>query len=153
MKPEFLFHYTLNTGYVRKSYPSEIKKTIYFRLHRIWRETQKPEGAEVMDDGCRAKATIDGRLALVTIFSPDGVPIVTSGISPTGDPEVWRLLHQHRYPPDMPLATKLNEPPSGPYIADRVELGAILYPSALQWTGDFCRCFGWMVTAPEAIRP
>lgn len=149
--PEFLYHATITTGHIRKTTPDEVKPEIYFRLHRVWREAQTPEGAEVMDGGYRAKATVDGGMALVTIWSPDGMPIITSGISPSGDPYVWKLLHEKYY--GFKAATHPEYPPPGPYIADRVELGSLFHPQALQWTGDFCRCFGWVVAAPERIRP
>jgi len=51
----FLYHVTLNTGHIRKIYPEEIDKRIYFALRRILRDSLRPEGAEVMEGDTDSK--------------------------------------------------------------------------------------------------
>ena len=145
----FLYHVTLNTGHVRKTYPHEVGKDLYFYLRRIFEESTRPEGTAVYDGGYRLKTTRHGRQAIGTIYGPDGAPILTTACSPTPDPELWRQLHEMAA---LPLVTDPHKPPSGAYIADRIEPGAVMHMAAMTWTGDLVRCLGWMIVAPERIR-
>ena len=146
---DFLYHVTLNTGRVRKTYPHEVGRDLYFYLRRIFEESTRPEGAEVYDIGYVLKTTRHGRQAIGTIYGPDGAPILTTACSPTPDPELWRQLHETA---TLPLVTDPHKPPPGAFVADRVELGAVMHMDAMTWTGDLARCFGWMIVAPEKIR-
>lgn len=145
---KYLNHITLNTGHVRQTYPEEVNKSIYFRLKRILNDSLHQDGAEVLD-GYRLKTTQAGGHTLATIFGSDGAPILTTACSRNDDGALWRLLHKE---PSMPLMTHSSDPPPVPYIADRLEVGAVLHIDAMQWTGDFSRCFGWVVLAPNQIR-
>ena len=42
--------------------------------------------------------------------------------------------------------------PSAPYIADRIEIGAMADLKATKWTGDMSKCLGWIALFPEEIR-
>lgn len=69
-------------------------------------------------------------------------PIVTmaTALRSRSSPALWRLMH---HKPTARLETDANTPPSAPWQADRVEIGAELFPDALAWTGDFSRCLAW----------
>jgi hypothetical protein len=49
-------------------------------------------------------------------------------------------MHIHLW--DMPVLTDPDKCPPLPYVADRVEMVAVLHSDALVWTGDFSRCMG-----------
>lgn len=146
----YINHVTLNTGHIRKSYPNEVSKDIYFILRRLSKEMLSENGAEIID-GYRAVAKYaEGHGLLITLYTKDNVPILTSAfVKETDDDYIWEILHEH-YP--GPLATKSKNPPEKPYIADRLEIGAMLHMDALEWTGDFSRCMGWIYVDEKAIR-
>ncbi|MDF9296083.1 hypothetical protein [Geobacillus stearothermophilus] len=142
-------HVTLNTGHIRKSKSDEVDKGLYFVLHRLTKEIFSPNGASVVD-GYIAKGTRDDDGdALITVFSMEGAPIVTIGMTKRKNSPVWGLLHETS---TLPLATSPNHPPEAPYVADRIEPGALFHTEALEWTGDFSRCMAWICLYPEKIR-
>lgn len=70
------------------------------------------------------------------------VPIITIGVATKSRSArtLWRILHDKS---PFPLATTASFPPAAPWIADRIEGGALMHPEALTWTGDFSRNLGW----------
>lgn len=146
---EYINHVTLNSGHIRKTYPDEIDKELYFFLNRIWKDSQYGSGVELFD-GYVLKSTKIEQGAIGTIFK-ESTPIITVAAVNSDDGTIWRKLHE-TYVLGEELATNLDEPMDTPYIADRLEVGAITHIDAMLWTGDFSRCFGWIVLAPEKIR-
>lgn len=147
----YINHVTLNTGHIRKSYPDDVGKDLYFMLRRLFVEMFSDNGAEVVE-GYHAKARYsEGNGVLITLFSNiDNVPILTTAIvKENNDDFLWELLHENY---SAPLATNISNPPEKPYIADRMEIGAMLHIDALKWTGDFSRCMGWIYVDEKAIR-
>ena len=146
----YITHVTLNSGHVRQTYPSEVDRKLYFALQRILRDSQTPAGA-ALKDGYKLHTTLDRGEAIGTIYGADGNPILTTACSSRGDGELWRMMHETA---GTALKTDPNQPPAGAYIADRIETGAMAlrHLGAFRWTGDFARCFGWVVLAPEKIR-
>lgn len=69
-------------------------------------------------------------------------PILTTAtaLKSRSAPGLWRMLHETS---SVPLATDPASPPSVPWTADRIELGALLDASPLAWTGDMARCLAW----------
>ncbi len=61
-----------------------------------------------------------------------------------GDPwsgtAVWQALHRQ---PATPLMTTADEVPSAPFCAVRLEAGAVYFPDAMDWLGDFERSLAW----------
>lgn len=145
---EYINHITLNTGHIRKSYSHEINKEVYFVLNRIYKDIFN-DGAKVYGE-FTAKGTFDPENGvIITLFGAMGEPIITTGISDRKRSLIWKLLHDTS---TAPLITKPQFPPKAPYIADRLEIGALTNMDALKWTGDFTRCMGWICLAPEKIR-
>jgi len=70
------------------------------------------------------------------------VPVLTMGtvIHSRGAAPLWRMLHEDS---SLPVATDPQAPPRAPWQADRLEIGALEWPEAMSWTGDFSRCLAW----------
>jgi hypothetical protein len=145
----FLYHVTLTTGHVRKSYPDEVDRRLYFVINRIIRDSQGPAGCGIEVPGYSLKTTQAAGQTLATLFGSSGAPILTTGISTNGDTELWRMMHESA---TTPIMTDPEKPPAGPYIADRIEIGAAMHSDALVWTADFARTLGWFIIAPERFR-
>lgn len=144
----YINHITLNTGHVRKTYPHEINKELYFVLKRLYKDIF--EHKAVIYEGYTAEGTYEpNNGAIITVYGPQGEPVLTTGITRDKGSSIWELMHSTSA---YPLATKPNSPPKTPFIADRIEVGAITNMDALQWTGDFSKCMGWICLAPEKIR-
>ena len=149
---EYINHITLNTGHSRRTYPHEIDKGLYFKLKKLLRDSFSPEGAK-LDDIYYFKSSTGGGQEMITTlygFSQEKpIPILTTGISAKTNGYLWGLLHGDD---SFGLVTNKDALPSVPYIADRLEIGSMFLPEALQWTGDFSRCIGWTFLEPRAIR-
>lgn len=145
---KYINHITLNTGHARKTYPHEIDKGVYFVLNRIYKESFKPEGVEIYTD-YKLKCSGQGGTVIGTVFANDGMPILTTTCSKDDDGSIWRTLHESSI---VPLMTNPEDKPPIPYIADRIEPGAAIHFDAMEWTGDFAKCFGWIALDPKQIR-
>ncbi|MET1174359.1 hypothetical protein [Paenibacillus amylolyticus] len=141
-------HITLNTGHVRQSYPDEIDKHLYFAINRIVNDSFSPADTPLLD-GYILKSTRTKEAAIGTVYSEDGMPIITTICTESNGPLLWEMMHDTA---TIPLATQRSNPPAGPYIADRLEVGAMEHLDAMVWTGDFSRCFGWICLSPSSIR-
>ncbi|WP_309479219.1 hypothetical protein [Brevibacillus agri] len=144
----YINHVTLNTGHVRKTYPEEVDKSIYFVLQRILKDSINPGGAELFD-GYKVVSSREGSIAIATVIASDGAPVLTTLVSERSNQVIWKQLHETS---TLPLVTKANTEPISPYIADRIEVGAAIHLDATKWTGDFSRCFGWIILCPSAVR-
>lgn len=143
----YINHITLNTGHIRKTKPNEVNKELYFILKRLYRDSLKEE-VEI-HKGYTMKSVQDSLGTVITVYSKEKSPILTTAISKTDTLGLlWKMMHDTPFP----LATSPNKPITVPYIADRVEIGAIHNLDAMKWTGDFSRCMGWIILAPEKIR-
>jgi hypothetical protein len=106
-------------------------------------------GAEIFD-GYTAKGEEYPRNgAVIAVFDKNGVRILTIGMTKYENSNIWEALHETS---DMPLQTDPSKPPGVPYVADRIELGAVYNLAAMSWTGDFSKCMAWIYLAPEVIR-
>lgn len=145
---DYINHITLNTGHIRKTYPDEVDKKLYFVLNRIFTDSFSPEGSPLFN-GYYVKSVKSSYGILSTVFKNE-IPIITIGIT-NSDPLnfLWKELHKSAY---MPLKTKIDKPVEQPYIADRLEVGAVEYLDAMEWTGDFSKCLGWIYLSPKSIR-
>lgn len=145
---KYINHITLNTGHLRKTKPNEVNKELYFILKRLYKDSLKEE-VEIYE-GYTMKSVQDDLGVAITVYSKkDNLPILTTAISKTDTLGVlWKMIHDTS---GLPLVTDKNNPVSLPYIADRVEFGALYHLDATRWTGDFSRCMGWIILAPEKI--
>lgn len=145
---KFINHITLNTGHIRKSYVREVDKKLYFVLKRIHQESLEPDGSKLFDK-YTLKSTVAASATIATIFDSEGIPVLTTLCTKSKEHNFWEDLHDTS---SAPLATQRSQPISTPYIADRLEVGAMFNLDALKWTGDFSRCFGWLCLYPRDIR-
>lgn len=144
----FINHITLNTGHIRQTYPTEVDKSIYFILKRIYKDSFQKKGASLFGR-YTMKSTKSDYGVLITVFNDDSIPILTTGISDTDDGTLWDLLHTSA---TTPLKTSKLMHADTPYIADRLEVGALISLHAMEWTGDFSKCMSWIVLSPKQIR-
>ncbi|ALA55226.1 hypothetical protein CAY60_021285 [Shouchella clausii] len=146
---KFISHITLNTGHVRKTYPNEVDKSLFFRLNRIYKESFEKDGAILFDEYLVKGTKFEGG-SILTLYSDDGLlPILTTASSKHKHTELWETLHSSA---TVPLATQATNPADGPFIVDRLEIGAMTNMDILKWTGDFSRCMGWASLNPRKIR-
>ncbi|MCW3793797.1 hypothetical protein OM416_19580 [Paenibacillus sp. LS1] len=141
-------HITLNTGHIRRSSPDEIDKGMYFALKRIVNDSFGPDGTTVLD-GYILKSSRIKEATIGTIYADDGIPIITTICTETDEPLLWEMMHDTA---TVPLDTERSKPAAGPYISDRLEVGAMEHLGAMVWSGDFSRCFGWICLSPSSIR-
>lgn len=145
-------HYTINTGHMRVSHPEEVDKSIYFIMKNYVDKALEEDGTGFLE-GTRLKITREGSCYVATIYGNyenDWFPLLnTCGTGNERDRMyLWKLF------------TKFSQtdngieqfPPPVPYILDYVFPASAFHPSFLSWSGDFCRCLGWMMLFPEEIR-
>lgn len=148
---KYMNHITLNTMDVRKTYPSEIDKDIYFILKGIVSESKKNEYVEILDD-IYLSLTIESKdIYAATLLYKKQFPVLTSyGVRKKEDMDyVWDVA--------TGLYKKITAdnieriPVQNPAIID------VLYPivnvpfEIFSWTGDFTRCLGWILLDPDSI--
>lgn len=144
-------HITMNSGHVRTTKPDEISKDLYFIFRKLFKKSLT-EQTEVFEGYTMKSTQALPAGTLITLYgkTPAGpAPIITVGITDNPDGVLWDALHDNA---SLPVITDRNKPPAAPYIADRLEIGSVLFPDAMEWTGDFSRCMGWIVLAPERVR-
>lgn len=146
--PDYINHITLNTGQSRKSYPNEVDRELYFILKRILNDSFQLEGAKLFDAYILKGTPLESG-AIFTLYKDGKIPILTTAATKRRDTELWESLHTTSV---IPLYTKKEFQPSAPYVADRVEIGAMLDLEATKWTGDMAKCLGWITLFPEEIR-
>lgn len=155
----YVRHVTLTTGHVRDSERSEIADDALVVCADLLDAALIASPGMVpipaVEPPCRLRVSAEGRVMLATVHGPDtsidgrdlaAPPIVTFGVAlhSRGAAMLWRLLHDDT---STVLATDRERVPSAPWIATRVEVGAMLYPDALHWLGDFERCLAWAALA------
>lgn len=139
----------MTSGDLRKTYPDEINKEIFFKINKMFKDSLKKEGAELFN-GYRFKSTQSPDGTLITIYNKNNLPVLTTAVSNTDhDGVVWEMMHTSA---TVPVKTDINKPMQLPYIADRIEVGIVESMDAMEWTGDFARCMGWVILARHKIR-
>jgi hypothetical protein len=84
--------------------------------------------------GVQVKVAVDGTSALVTPMR-DSWPLVTMGVAAdeAGADEVWPLIGH----------PEIARPSPAPWIAVKLENGAIVHPTDVGWLSDFEQCWAW----------
>lgn len=146
---EYINHYTVNTSDNRISYPEEVNKGVYLRIANIIKKAMNGEKAEVLD-GTYIRLTADEDCYAATLWADEETPLlVTVGAdTEAGREKISKIIitdYKGLYP-KTPII------PASPVITDIVLPPCILRPEILGWTGDFTRCLGWALMAPEKIR-
>ena len=149
---EKINHYTLNTGNMRTTMPSEISTTVYFRLKSIINQAKETEYVDVIDN-TKMHLTIENDDYACTLYSGSDndslVPILlTCGCKNRKDSYVWAATSDAY---KRVYGEKIKIVPMAPFIADIVLPGAFTRMDALTWTGDFSRCLGWLLLEPRAV--
>lgn len=144
----YLHHVTLQTADSRISPRHEVRDDVVRMLTPLLARALAGEHVPVPGQAGYTMLGADaGPCATVTVYAnesdtaePAYTPLLTVGIaghSRCGS-GLWRALHDREG-----LATDPDSPPPAPWVADRLEVGAIQYASALEWTGDLSRCLAW----------
>ncbi|MFB5269627.1 hypothetical protein ACE41H_22970 [Paenibacillus enshidis] len=103
-----------------------------------------------MPDGYHFKTTVFSEGAVSTVSGPSHAPVLTTlCVREDTNGTLWRSLHNNY---DGSLKTDPSNPPKAPYIADRLEIGSMMHLDAMEWTGGFARCLGWIVLSPGSVR-
>lgn len=146
---KYFNHVTLNTGHSRKSYPNEVLKVNYPHIKKVYEDMFKEGGTDVLNGFIAKGYDYSENGTYIRLFSPQGVPILTTGIVKSKNSNIWKTLHSLTV---LPTVTDPFSPPELPFVADCLDIGATLYPEALRWTGDFTRTMGWMCLSPKSIK-
>lgn len=149
---KYLNHYTVNTGDMRQSFPSEVHSEMIFTLNRIIKDAEANRYADVLDNTKVEITREDGVYALTLYREHNGelLPIFMSvGCSaPDRTKDIWKSV-ESTY--EKIYNKKVDIIPMYPYIADIILPYAGLFLPAFNWTGDFSRCMGWALLAPKDI--
>ena len=146
---EYINHYTINTSHNRISYPGEVDKSIYFKIAKIIKKAAAGERPEVID-GTYITLTSELDCYAATLWADEKTPLLlTVGAkSEEGRKKVSNLIindYKGLYE-ETPIL------PAAPVVADVILPSCIFMPKVLEWSGDFTRCLGWALMAPEKIR-
>lgn len=142
----YLHHVTLNTGHVLRrdrSYTGE-SSIAAARSMLDWALAHGGTAPVTTRPGYKISATAQGPNLLVTVWGEaiDGqqVPVLTTGVALKSQsaPALWSLLTERPTAQLMPM-----ERPQAPWVADRIEIGAGLYPEAMAWTGALSPALAW----------
>ena len=148
-RSKYLHHITLTTGHRRRSYLSEVNEQAITvagdLLRRSLDSSLRVAMPETVQPRCSISATPHGACLMITVWGPDGEPLVTFGVAPRSrcGASLWRALH------DMPdgmttLKTSPDDPPGDPWCGVVIHPMLALYGhTAAQWLGDFERCAAW----------
>lgn len=143
-------HITLQTGDERISPRSEVVDDVLQVLRPLIVRALRGEVVAIPGQvGYSMTGGVHGRCCMITISGqmsetarPQPVPILSVGIAADDRcaGELWRVLHSRD---DLKLVTDPAEVPPAPWVADRLDVGAATFPTALYWTGDLSRCLAW----------
>lgn len=143
-----LYHITLTTGQVRHSPRGEVSEEVVAQLRALLPRALAGEHVPLPAPGPGYTITggVHGRCCAVTIWhaiaADHHVPLLTTGIAPHSrcGTRLWQHLHDTAA---TPLQTRRDHVPPEPWCADRIEVGVVLDPEAMHWTGDYSRCIAW----------
>lgn len=146
---EYINHYTVNTSDNRISYPEEINKGVYLRMANIIKKAMNGEKAEVLD-GTYIRLTADEECYAATLWADEKTPLlVTVGAdTEAGRQRISKIIIENYK--GIYLRTPIF--PAAPVVADLILPAGIFHLGVFEWTGDFTRCLGWALMAPEKIR-
>lgn len=147
-------HYTLNTGNMRVSEPSEVNMNIYFTLKSIINRARRGKTElldntfiEISEDNYGYVCDLYGKRGkeYILILSTAGTKIES------GRKYIWDSIeavakaeYGERYTVKIPVEV--------PYVVDLVHIPSVYFMDVMSWTGDFTKCLGWMMLFPNEIR-
>lgn len=146
MSAHYFDHVTLTTGHrMRRSRADTDPVAIDLARGMLdWALAHGGTAPVATRPGFKISSTPDGTALIVTVWGEaigaQRVPILTTGIvlRSRDAPPLWQAL---LYRPSVPLAAVSR--PQAPWIADRIDAGAVIYPDALVWTGALTPALAW----------
>lgn len=138
---QYLIHATLTTGHmgrhVRSGSADASIDAVAGMLDGILQggRVAVPIGPDWVAYGANA-----GRNLMVTLACGE-TPVLTTAVccQKKASGRLWRLMHDGPYI----LKTTPDRPPATPWIADRIEPGAVDHIDKMHMTGGWSRCLGW----------
>lgn len=148
----YVLHVTLTTGHRRRSLRSEVRDEVLAVLRPLLERALAGEYVAVpgVGTGYTMRGARYGRCCTVTVYAPQGetarpqpVPVLTIGVAGHSrcGARLWRSLHESAA--IVPTVTSPDQTPPEPWVADRLEIGAVQHLEAMHWTGDWSRCMAW----------
>lgn len=148
---KYLNHYTVNINNNRKSLPKEVSKKTFEFVSILIEKAMIEEYVKVIDD-IYMKLTVETPNTYVCTlyieYENELYPIlITSGCNSKDDAAYTiNALSETYY---SMYGKKMNIIPMIPFVTDiilptneKIWMRAI---KAYEWTGDFCKCLGWVV--------
>lgn len=142
----YIWHVTLNSGHALKQPRSAVGDDAIAALADMLDAVLAGGHPEVPGfKGYVVNGNYSGHDLISTLWAApwsNRVPILTTAISlkSRSSPALWRMMHEQS---TVALRTEADKPPAAPWLADRLEAGAVLHADALAWSGDFSRCLAW----------
>ncbi|MDO5621894.1 MAG: hypothetical protein Q4G24_10535 [Paracoccus sp. (in: a-proteobacteria)] len=136
----YLNHITMTTGHLMQQHRRDADADAIARVSAMLDSALIGGRPEVLD-GTILKATHFGPHLLATLCL--GVaPIITTGVAkrPRAARRFWGDLITTA---TVPVTVTADDMPAPPWIADRIEAGAMHRPDILQWTGSWAAVLGW----------
>lgn len=144
----YLIHVTLTTGHMSRHQRNDTEDAAIAAVSDLLDGILQGGAVEIPGrPGYYATGRHADRSLIVTLWAGhpnrDGLPILTSGVvtRSRASRRLWALLHDQATA--GALATDPDKPPSAPWVADRIEPGALDHMDAMRWTGSWARCLGW----------
>ena len=142
----YIEHVTLTTGHNVRQFRSGVSQAALAAVTETLDGIL--EGAVMLVPGCPGYLVNGGHSGhglWATVWHgpwPSKEPILTTAtaLKARSAPRLWRMLHDTA---TTPCATRREAVPPAPWLADRIEVGALEHPEAMEWTGDFARCLAW----------
>ena len=82
-----------------------------------------------------------GRSLLATLHAPDMAPMLTVAVctKSRSSAKLWAMMHEGQ----QALLTRADDPPSAPWMAERVEGPALLHMEDMRWSGSLAQGLAW----------
>ncbi len=144
--PGHIVRADLARGELSRSYPDEFSSDAIVQMTGVIDVILREGGSEVPDrpDYCVTGGGTATRALIVTLLHGQpakGTAILTIAIcaSSRDSLALWSMLHDGR----KGLRTRADEPPAAPWLAERIEPGAVRHMGGMEWTGGWSRCLAW----------
>lgn len=152
-KVESIAHATFNTQDIRNSLAGEVDKGILLDMANLARNAQKVGGVEVLDGTILELFTSDsGTYAgtLSAVVGGEKIPLLTTMGARTKEGRKELVSNLNILKKSSPSTEKLIFiPPTPPVIVDYLYDTLTFRPDVVSWTGDFTKCLGWYMLAPD----
>ena len=149
----YIRHITLTTGDARDSLPGEVPEAMTDAMRPLVEHilasgdnaTTIPLSSVAPDvRGYSLSGHVSAKTLIATVWA-DGPPSVSVAtivvaLRPRGASGHWKVMHRYSA---LPVATDPERMPPTPWVAARLDQGALGHIDAMGWLGDFERCLAW----------